>query len=337
MSPSTAAMPGARGAFRLSCVVPAYNEGALIGDFLAQLTAAARAITPDVEIVVVNDGSSDNTGALVRQLAAQLPVHYIELSRNFGKEAALQAGLDAATGDCVVLLDADFQHPLAVIPRMVERWRAGIEMVYTTKAHRSDEPRLRQLGSRLFYTLVAGQRGGNIPADAGDFRLLDRRVVDALCALPERNRFMKGLYAWVGFRSEGIAITMQERPAGESKFNALRLASLAATGITAFSVKPLRLVTLMGMVISVISILMACWIVIEKLFLGQEIPGFATLAAAVFFLSGVQLVSLGIVGEYVGRIFEEVKQRPRYLISAEAGPGARPLRPGVTPPDRPAA
>jgi glycosyltransferase involved in cell wall biosynthesis len=309
--------------FRLSCVVPAYNEAALIGDFLPALAATVGALTPDVEILVVNDGSSDATGSIVSALADTLPLRYIELSRNFGKEAALQAGLDASSGDCVVLLDADFQHPLEVIAQMVERWRTGVDMVYTTKAHREDEPPLRRLGSKLFYALVSSRKGGVIPPDAGDFRLLDRRVVDALCALPERNRFMKGLYAWVGFRAEGIAITMQERPAGHSKFNALQLASLAATGVTAFSVKPLRLVTLTGLVISIVSMLMAAWIVIEKLFLGQDIPGFATLAAAVFFLSGVQLVSLGIVGEYVGRIFEEVKQRPRYLIARETGRGAR--------------
>jgi len=222
-----------------------------------------------------------------------------------------------------VLLDADFQHPLEVIPQMVERWRAGIDMVYTLKAHRGEEPRLRQLGSKLFYYLVSNRRGAAIPPDAGDFRLLDRRVVNALCALPERNRFMKGLYAWVGFKSEGIAITMHERPEGESKFNGLKLASLALTGVTAFSIKPLRLVTLTGIVISLGSLAMACWIIFEKLFLGQDIPGFTTLAAAVFLLSGVQLVSLGIVGEYVGRIFDEVKQRPRYLIADEKGRGAR--------------
>jgi glycosyltransferase involved in cell wall biosynthesis len=315
--------------FRLSFVVPAYNEAELIGDFLAQLCAAARELTPDVEVIVVNDGSRDATAAIVTQLTTHLPIHYVELSRNFGKEAALQAGLDACTGDCVVLLDADFQHPLAIIPQMVARWRAGVDMVYTTKAHRRDEPQLRRLGSRLFYKLLSGQRA-QIPPDAGDFRLLDRRVVDALCALPERNRFMKGLYAWVGFRSEGLAITMQDRPAGASKFGALRLASLAVTGVTAFSVKPLRLVTMIGLLISIGSMAMGLWIVIEKLFLGQDIPGFTTLAAAVFFLSGIQLVSLGIVGEYVGRIFEEVKQRPRYLIAAEAGPGARPVAGGNT-------
>lgn len=309
--------------FRLSCVVPAYNEALLIGRFLPALTEASTAITPDVEIIVVNDGSRDDTGRIVSELTASLPVRYIEFSRNFGKEAALQAGLDASTGDCVVLLDADFQHPLAVIPQMVERWRAGVDMVYTLKAHRDDESRLRQLGSKLFYYLVSSRRGAAIPPDAGDFRLLDRRVVDALCALPERNRFMKGLYAWVGFRSEGIAITMLERPEGESKFNGLKLASLALTGVTAFSVKPLRLVTLIGVVISTGSLLMAGWIIFEKLFLGQVIPGFTTLAAAVFLLSGVQLVSLGIVGEYVGRIFEEVKQRPKYLIADERGRGAR--------------
>jgi len=316
------------GKFRLSCVVPAYNEAQQIDDFLTQLTATARSLSSDVDIVVVNDGSSDNTGAIVALAAQRLPVHYIELSRNFGKEAALQAGLDAATGDCVVLLDADFQHPLSVIPRMVERWQAGVDMVYTTKADRDQEPALRRLGSRLFYRLVASRHGAQIPSDAGDFRLLDRCVIDALCALPERNRFMKGLYGWVGFRSEGLAITMEDRVAGQSKFSPLGLASLAATGVTAFSVKPLRMVMLAGLGISVISILMALWIVFEKLFLGQEIPGFATLAAAVFFLSGVQLISLGIVGEYVGRIFEEVKQRPRYLISREAGIRARPLQPG---------
>lgn len=330
MSSATARF--AAGQFRLSCVVPAYNEAALIGRFLPELVATARRITADVDVVVVNDGSRDATGDIVSALCDSLPIHYVELSRNFGKEVALQAGLDAARGDCVVLLDADFQHPLEMIAPMVERWRAGVDMVYTTKADRAGEPWLRQLGSRLFYWLVGSRRGVDIPPDAGDFRALDRSVVDALCALPERNRFMKGLYGWVGFRSEGVAITMAERSAGESKFNAVSLAALAATGVTAFSVKPLRMVTLAGLAVSAGSMLMALWIVIEKLVLGQSIPGFATLAAAVFFLSGVQLVSLGIVGEYVGRIFEEVKQRPRYLVRRECGPGAR--TGGPAPPSR---
>jgi glycosyltransferase involved in cell wall biosynthesis len=301
--------------FRLSCVVPAYNEGELIESFLEQLCAAISSLTPDVEIVVVNDGSTDNTGQILSQLTRRLPLNYIELSRNFGKEAALQAGLDAATGDCVIMLDADFQHPLQVIPQMVERWRAGVDMVYAVKSDRAREGLLSRIGSKLFYKLMSSERGAKIPADAGDFRLLDRRVVAALRALPERNRFMKGLYSWVGFKSEALPVTMLDRPAGNSKFGALRLTSLAITGITAFSNAPLRLVTLIGLAISVISILMGGWIVVERLVLGQAIPGFTTLAAAIFFLSGVQLVSLGIVGEYVGRIFQEVKRRPPYVVA----------------------
>ena len=302
--------------FKLSFVVPAYNEGELIESFLEQLCSAALDITPDVEVVVVNDGSTDATGPIVSRLARRLPLHYIELSRNFGKEAALQAGLDAATGDCVVLLDADFQHPLQVIPQMIERWRAGVDMVYAVKADRGREGWAARLGAKLFYKLLSSERGAKMPADAGDFRLLDRRVVAALRALPERNRFMKGLYSWVGFKSEALPVMMLDRPAGSSKFGALKLASLAVTGITAFSNTPLRLVTLVGLGISAISVFMGGWIVVEKLIFGQPIPGFTTLAAAIFFLSGVQLVSLGIVGEYVGRIFEEVKQRPPYVVAS---------------------
>lgn len=308
--------------FKLSCVVPAYNEAELIGSFLEQLCSTALALASEVEIVVVNDGSTDKTGEIVAGLTTRLPIHYIELSRNFGKEAALQAGLDTATGDCVILLDADFQHPLQVIAQMIERWHAGADMVYAVKADRGSESWLHRLGAKLFYKLLSAHRGAKIPADAGDFRLLDRRVVTALRALPERNRFMKGLYSWVGFRSEALPVAMEVRAAGSSKFGALRLASLAATGVTAFSNAPLRMVTLVGLAISVVSMLMGLWIVVEKLVLGQEIPGFTTLAAAIFFLSGVQLVSLGIVGEYVGRIFEEVKQRPQYVVAHEIRPRA---------------
>ncbi|HEV7631438.1 MAG TPA: glycosyltransferase family 2 protein [Steroidobacteraceae bacterium] len=297
--------------------MPAFNEGELIEPFLEQLCSAALALTPDVEVVVVNDGSTDATGPIVSSLARRLPIHYIELSRNFGKEAALQAGLDAATGDCVIMVDADFQHPLQVIPQMIERWRAGADMVYAVKADRGHEGWVARLGAKLFYKLLSSERGARIPADAGDFRLLDRRVVAALRALPERNRFMKGLYSWVGFKSEALPVTMLDRPAGSSKFGMLKLASLAVTGITAFSNAPLRLVTLVGLGISAISIFMGGWIVVERLLFGQSIPGFTTLAAAIFFLSGVQLVSLGIVGEYVGRIFKEVKQRPPYVVAGQ--------------------
>lgn len=303
--------------FSMSCIVPVYNESELIEQFLECLYKHVREITSDVEIIVVNDGSTDNSAEEIQRLAKRLPLHYIELSRNFGKELALQAGLDAAEGDCVVMLDADFQHPIPVIPAMVERWRAGIDMVYAVKANRKRESWFQRLGSALFYRLLMPRNGARIPADAGDFRLLDRKVVKALRAMPERNRFMKGMYAWVGFKSEAIEIHVDSRLSGESKFGALKLANLALTGITAFSNMPLRLVTGLGMLVSVASVFMGMWIVFEKLFLNQSIPGFATLAAAIFFFAGIQLIAIGVVGEYVGRIFDEVKQRPRYLVSNE--------------------
>jgi len=308
--------------FSLSCVVPVYNEGELIGQFLESLYKTIGELTADIELIVVNDGSTDNSAEEIARIARHLPLHYIELSRNFGKEIALQAGLDAAHTDCVVILDADFQHPMSAIREMVERWEAGADMVYATKANRHAESWFSKVGSAVFYRLLASKHGVRIPKDAGDFRLLDRKVVEALRAMPERNRFMKGMYAWVGFKSEAIEIQIDPRAAGESKFGALKLANLAMTGVTAFSNVPLRLVTGAGMLISVLSILMGMWIVFERLFLNQPIPGFATMAAAIFFFAGIQLVALGVVGEYVGRIFDEVKQRPRYLIASRSNSSA---------------
>lgn len=304
--------------FSLSCIVPVFNEGALIADFLEKLHLTIAQLTSDVEIIVVNDGSTDNSADEIDRVMRYLPVHYIELSRNFGKEFALQAGLDAVQTDCVVILDADFQHPIETIPTMVDRWSNGADMVYTTKATRKSESWLSKLGSVVFYRLLMPRKGVQFPRDAGDFRLLDRKVVDALRAMPERNRFMKGMYAWVGFKSEAIAIEMAPRSAGQSKFGLFKLTSLALTGITAFSNIPLRLVTGVGIAVSILAALMGTWIVIERLFLHQSIPGFTTLAAAIFFFSGIQLIALGVVGEYVGRIFNEVKQRPRYLVSYRA-------------------
>jgi polyisoprenyl-phosphate glycosyltransferase len=308
--------------FRLSCVVPAYNEAAGIDAFLQALSAAVAALTPDHEIIVVNDGSSDDTGARVLATGAA-KVRCIELSRNFGKEIAIQAGLDAARGDCVVILDADFQHPVELIAGMVERWQAGAQMVYAVRADRARQGWLKRTASAAFYRLLSGSRHSpRIPADAGDFRLLDRKVVLALRSLPERDRFMKGLYAWVGFRSEAIEFMPAERASGDSKFGVLQLASLAVTGLTSFSNLPLRWVTGAGVLLSTGALAMATWLVVEKLWFGQPIAGFATIGAAVFFFSGVQLLGIGIVGEYVGRIFNEVKQRPRYLVAADSAAAA---------------
>ena len=306
-----------RSRFALSCIVPVFNEGAHVAQFLESMHRKAATLTSELEIIVVNDGSMDNSAAEIARVAERLPIHYLELSRNFGKEIALQAGLDAVQGDCAIILDADFQHPLEAIDLMIDRWRGGADMVYAVKANRKSEGGLHRLAAILFYRLMIPTGATQIPTNAGDFRLLDRKIVDALRAMPERNRFMKGMYAWVGFRSEAIEIEVDPRSSGRSKYTPLKLLGLAVTGITAFSNRPLRIVTGAGLTISVASFCMGTWIVFERLFLNQPIPGFATLAAAIFFLAGIQLVAIGIVGEYVARIFEEVKQRPQYIVAHE--------------------
>ena len=306
-----------RSRFALSCIVPVFNEGAHVAQFLESMHRRAATLTSELEIIVVNDGSTDNSAAEIARVAERLPIHYLELSRNFGKEIALQAGLDAVQGDCAIILDADFQHPLEAIDLMIDRWRGGADMVYAVKANRKSEGGLHRLAAILFYRLMIPKGATQIPTNAGDFRLLDRKIVDALRAMPERNRFMKGMYAWVGFRSEAIEIEVDPRASGRSKYKPLKLLGLAVTGITAFSNRPLRVVTGAGLAISIASFCMGTWIVFERLFLNQPIPGFATLAAAIFFLAGIQLVAIGIVGEYVARIFEEVKQRPQYIVAHE--------------------
>lgn len=301
--------------FSLTCVVPVRNEAGHIARFLVALHRCMHDMTPRTEVVVVDDGSTDRSREEVLQVAQTLPIHYIALSRNFGKEFAIQAGLDAAQGDCVIIIDADFQHPLAALPEMVRRWKSGVDMVYAVPANRSHDSRVKRFASRAFYSWLVPRSGVRIPADAGDFRLLDAKVVDALRTLPERNRYMKGLYAWVGFKSEPIEVAIDARASGQSKFGALQLTGLALTGITAFSNAPLRAVSIVGVSVAAFAALLGCWILFEKLVFGQHIPGFATLATSICFLSGVQLLALGIVGEYVGRIFDEVKKRPPYLIA----------------------
>jgi glycosyltransferase involved in cell wall biosynthesis len=288
-----------------------------VAEFLEALHATVSTVAGTWEIIVVDDGSTDDSAAEAQRVATRCRVRLIRLSRNFGKESAIQAGLDAARGDCVAILDADFQHPLDLLPEMVARWRAGADMVYGVQVNRQHESLLRRVGARVFYRWLARYGSTAIPADAGDFRLLDRGVVQALRALPEHARFMKGLYAWVGFRTEPLPFTAPPRRHGTSRFAMRGLAGLAVTGITSFSVAPLRLVTAVGLLISGLAMAMGVWVVVERLFLGQSIPGFATLAAAIFFLSGIQLLALGVVGEYVGRVFEETKRRPTYVVAAD--------------------
>jgi glycosyltransferase involved in cell wall biosynthesis len=304
----------------ISCILPAFNEGQSLPALLGELSDELRQHFARWEIIVVNDGSSDDTEIAMAPWLKGRGVRYVSLSRNFGKEAALTAGLDRAIGDLVLLMDADLQHPPALIPDMLRAWRAGADMVYTVRATRGDESFLKKLGTRLFYRVVNAGSAVPIPANAGDFRLLDRCVVDALKSLPERNRFMKGLYAWVGYRTAAVPYEPNERFAGDSSFSMRGLSRLAVTGVTAFTNAPLRLWSAVGATIAVGALLGGAWIVIEHFTKGADVAGFATLAVSAMFFSGVQLLSIGILGDYVGRIFDEVKQRPVYLVRHDSGP-----------------
>jgi len=304
----------------ISCILPAFNEGRSLPALLTQLSDELRQHFARWEIVVVNDGSSDDTEIAMLPWLHGRNVRYVSLSRNFGKEAALTAGLDRARGDVVLLMDADLQHPPALIPAMLAAWRDGGDMVYTVRKTRDEESVVKKLGTSVFYRILNASSAVEIPANAGDFRLLDRAVVDALKSLPERNRFMKGLYAWVGFRSVAVDYVPNERFAGESSFSMRGLSRLAVTGVTAFTNAPLRLWSALGAIIAIGAILGGGWFLIGHFTFGEDVPGWATLAVSTMFFSGVQLLSIGILGEYVGRIFDEVKQRPVYVVRHDSGP-----------------
>jgi glycosyltransferase involved in cell wall biosynthesis len=306
----------------LSCVLPCLNEEANLNVLIPGLIAVLKTLAPVYEIIVVDDGSTDATPDTMERWATLYPqIVYLQLSRNFGKEAALTAGLDAARGKVVVCMDADLQHPPALIPRMVERWQEGVEMVYAVRASRDDESLLKRWGTSLFYKLMRTSSGLEVPENAGDFRLMDRAVVDALLMLPERNRFMKGLFAWVGFRSEPLLYTPPDRLYGKSSFKPLRLLHFAIDGITAFTTWPLRLLSLFGIGLSLLSFAYGLIILVSHFLYGDEVQGWTTLITVVLFFAGVQLISVGVVGEYIGRVFNEVKNRPVYLKRRQVGHG----------------
>lgn len=303
-------------AFKLSCVIPAYNESAHLKSFVEQLFKTLSLLTQEIEIIIVNDGSNDDTEQVIKTLLPHYPIHYMALSRNFGKEAALSAGIDASTGDVTLLIDGDFQHPLTLIPEMVTLWQSGYDMVYGVITDRSNEPKLKQIGTNFLYKLLNhGHTKFDIPLNAGDFRLMDRVVVDALRQLPERNRFMKGLYAWVGFKTVALPFTPAHRASGQSSFNLTSLFRLAVTGITSFTTLPLKISGIVGLLISFLSMLYGIYIGIDTLMSGNKVPGWTTLAIGLMFFSGIQLMLIGILGEYIGQVYEEVKNRPVYIVS----------------------
>jgi glycosyltransferase involved in cell wall biosynthesis len=300
--------------FLLSVVVPCHNEGSHLEQFIFVLKATCQIISTQFEILIVNDGSKDNTSDIAKHLVKSGNIRYLELSRNFGKEAALMAGIDHAKGDAVVLIDADFQHPIEKIAEMCALWQQGYEMVYGVITSRDNESFRKRMGTRFFYSLMNSSEI-SIPQNAGDFRWLDRKVVDALKRLPERNRFMKGLYAWVGFKSCALPFTPNDRHAGVSSFGFSRLSKLALSGLTSFSILPLQLWIIVGSLISLTAVVYGAYVAIDTVIYGNPVSGWPTLTVALMLFSGIQLLSIGILGEYIGRIFNEVKQRPLYVIS----------------------
>jgi glycosyltransferase involved in cell wall biosynthesis len=306
----------------ISCVIPAFNEARNLGAVVPEILATLMSLSPQVELIVVDDGSRDDTSGVMRALCAAHPqLLYLKFSRNFGKEPALTAGIDAALGEVLVLMDADGQHPVALLPAMFKKWQQGADVVYAVRQSREDQSSLQVSLTGLFYKLVNFGNRVKIPANAGDFRLMDRKVVDALKSLPERNRFMKGLYAWVGFNSTAIDYQPLPRADGRSNFGLRGSLSLALTGILAFSIAPLRALTMVGLVLSALALSYGAWVVGEYFISGIAVPGYATIVVGMMFFSGIQLLSIGVLAEYVGRIYEEVKQRPPYLISQRLGAG----------------
>ena len=302
--------------YKLSIVIPCFNEGGHLAQFIEQLKIRIQELTPNFEILIINDGSNDNTRDIALSVMNAGHIHYIEFSRNFGKESALMAGINHANGDAVLLIDADFQHPLDKIKEMELLWKNGYEMIYGVIANRERESWWKKLGVRMFYSLMNSSEV-IIPVNAGDFRWLDKQVANALKQLPEKNRFMKGLYAWVGFKSIALPFEPNERKSGNSSFGLRRLTRLALSGLASFSTIPLQVWIASGFLISGLAVTYGIYVVIETFIHGNSVSGWPTLTVAIMFFSGIQLLSIGILGEYIGQIFNEVKQRPLYLISED--------------------
>ncbi len=321
--------PDAAPELDLSVVAPAYNEAQGIEAFHRRVSAVLQALGLRYEILYVNDGSKDDTLARLRALRAADPaVSIVDLSRNFGKEIALTAGLDHTRGRAVVVIDADLQDPPELIAAMVEKWREGYDVVYARRLRRDGETALKKATAAAFYRVMHRVGPVRVPRDTGDFRLMSRRVVEAVTSLRESHRFMKGLFAWVGFAQTEIAYVRDARHAGGSKWNYWKLWNLALEGITSFTVFPLKVASYIGLVVAALAFAYGAYIAARTLYLGVDVPGYASLLVAVLFMGGIQLLALGVIGEYLGRIFNETKRRPLYFVSsfeaaAPAAPGAK--------------
>lgn len=310
----------------LSVVVPVCNEMAVLPAFYQRLSDVLGQLAESCELLFIDDGSTDGSTAWLLDLRGRDErVTVLELSRNYGKEVALSAGLDYASGDAVILIDADLQDPPELLPDFVSAWREGYDVVYGQRQSREGETWLKVQSARWFYRIINRLSDVTIPPDAGDFRLLSRRAVEAVRALGERHRYMTGLFAWVGFPSKAIPYARAPRQAGRSKWNYWRLWSLALEGITSFSTAPLRLATGLGVITASLALLYGLFFLLRTLLFGNPVPGYPSLIVVVLFLGGVQLICLGIIGEYLGRTYDETKQRPLYFLRGlhprRGGPG----------------
>lgn len=306
----------------LSVVVPVYNEADNIDALVARLTPVLDRAATSHEIVFVDDGSADATMSKLRDVHARDPrCRAVSFSRNFGKEIAIAAGLDHARGRAVVIIDADLQHPPELIETFMARWREGYKNVYGARVDRNSDSPLRRLLTRRFYRIFEQFGETGLPDGAGDFRLLDRQAVEALKRMGERARFSKGLYAWIGFKSIGVPFEVAERHAGVSKFSYRKLTRFALDGLMSFSTLPLKVWTYVGTLVSFCSFLAAVYFLVQTMTRGVDVPGYASLIVSIMFFAGIQLMSLGILGEYIGRIFAEVKRRPLYLVAERLDDG----------------
>lgn len=299
----------------ISIVIPCYNEESNINTLYSTLKDVLEKNNYSFELVFVNDGSKDNTLKLLLEAHQKdNRVKVIDLSRNFGKELALSAGLDFASGDCVIPFDADLQDPAEIIPKLIEKYQEGYEIVNAVRTKREGETRLKKATSNLFYKIFNKFSSTKLEPNVGDFRLISRPALEVIKKMPERCRFMKGIFSWVGFNSTSVEFVSKPRNSGKTKWSYLRLIDLAINGITSFSTFPLRLAFLLGTIVSFFGFIYAIYIILQKIIFGNSVKGYPSIIVALLFLGGIELIVLGVVGEYIGKIYEEVKQRPLYVV-----------------------
>ena len=306
--------------YHISVIVPCYNEQDVISHTHKRLLKALNGVVDDYEIIYISDGSTDKTNQLLDDIYSNNEIHVkiLKFSRNFGHQVAVTAGIDNAQGDAVILIDADLQDPPEIIPEMIEKWREGYEVVYCQRKKRKGESRFKLITAKWFYKVLSYLSDVDIPVNTGDFRLMDRKVVDVLKKMPEKDRFIRGMVAWVGFRQFALQYEREKRYAGESKYPFIKMVKFAVDGILSFSIKPLRISTLFGFVASFFSFIGVIYALTMWL-IGSPVLGWTLMFIAIMFFSGIQLISLGVIGEYIGRSYAESKNRPLYIIDEKRG------------------